>query len=75
MGDRYILSLNCPECNCADDDVYFAPTCGFVDWKCPRCGHTIDLHKHTGMSYEDCSNADLIGEISKTLLREFGNEG
>ena len=62
MGDRYILSLNCPGCNHKDDDVYFAPTCGFEFWHCPKCGKTIDLYKHTGLTYEDCSNVDLIKE-------------
>jgi len=63
MGDRYILSLDCPNCNHVDDDVYFAPTCGFIEWECPECGHIVDLYEHTGMTYEDCSNADLIKEI------------
>jgi len=70
MGDRYILSLDCPNCNHVDDDVYFAPTCGFVDWKCPQCGHVIDLYEHTGMIYKDCSNADLIQEIIEGILHK-----
>lgn len=25
MGDRYILTVTCPQCGRVDDDVYFAP--------------------------------------------------
>ena len=39
MGDRYILTVNCPKCGYEDDDVYYAPTCGIVDWECPKCGN------------------------------------
>jgi len=51
MGDRYILEMSCPKCGFIDDEVPFAPTCGFVDW----------------VSYEDASNADLIGDIVDEL--------
>jgi endogenous inhibitor of DNA gyrase (YacG/DUF329 family) len=59
MGDRYILTVKCPKCGTVDDDVYYAPTCGFTDHKCP-CGHVIDLAEWTGISYEDCSNRSDI---------------
>jgi len=64
MGDRYILEIVCSNCNTKDDDVYFAPTCGFTEWKCKKCGNTVDLYKYTGISYEDASNIDLMKEIS-----------
>lgn len=67
MGDRYILTVTCPKCGHEDNDVYFAPTCGFVDWTC-ECGHVVDLYEETGMTYEDCSNADLIEQI----IEEYG---
>jgi len=66
MGDRYILEIKCPKCLFFDNDVYFAPTCGFTVWNCPSCGHKIDLYEYTGITYEDASNIDLISaEIDK----------
>jgi len=63
MGDRFILTVICPKCGLKDDDVYYAPTCGFIDWSCQKCGEKIDLGEYTGISYEDCSNADLIADM------------
>lgn len=57
MGDRYFLSIKCPECGHEDGDVYYAPTCGFTEWKC-KCGYVVDLEAHTGISFEDASNKD-----------------
>ncbi len=67
MGDRYILEMSCPKCGFIDDEVPFAPTCGFVDWVCPKCGYKLDLCKFTGISYEDASNAGLIEDIVDEL--------
>ena len=67
MGDRYILAVECPNCKFFDDDVYYAPTCGIVEWECPKCGKVIDLEEETGISYEDASNLDII----KNLCSEF----
>ncbi len=63
MGDRYYLSMECPVCGEEDNDVYFAPTCGFIEWECPLCKHLVDLCEHTGISYEDASNAFEIAEL------------
>jgi len=63
MGDRYILEIICPKCKFKDSEVYFATTCGFTEWECSKCKHKIDLCKHTGISYEDASNADAIMEM------------
>ena len=65
MGDRFILTIVCPKCNHMDDDVYYAPTCGFVDWKCPKCGTTVDLEAVSGISYEDASNREEISQLCK----------
>lgn len=64
MGTRYLLSVECPKCKIIDDDVYYAPTCGFLTFKC-KCGYEIDLEKYTGISYENASNASEIAEIIK----------
>jgi len=70
MGDRYIITLVCPGCGVIDDDVYYAPTCGFVKWQCSECGHVVDLEEYTGISAAGTSNADEI----KALLDGFGIE-
>jgi len=69
MGDRYFLTVICPKCGHVDDEVYYAPTCGFVDWKCP-CGHVVDLGELTGISYEDASNATGIAALVNDLGRK-----
>lgn len=68
MGTRWILEVTCPQCGFEDDDVPFAPTCDFVDWKCPECGHVVDLYALTGITYDEASNAAEI----KELCSEFG---
>jgi len=67
MGNRYILYVTCPVCGFEDQDAYYAPTCGFLDWVCPTCDHKVDLEKLTGITYEDASNADLIAEVVKAI--------
>lgn len=67
MGDRFLLQMTCPKCQFIDDDVYFAPTCGCVDWKCPECGEKVDLIKHTGITKEAASNREEIREIMNKI--------
>ena len=55
MGTRYLLTVKCPKCGKVEHDVYYAPTCGFVEYTC-QCGHVIDLQEETGISYDDASN-------------------
>lgn len=71
MGDRYILTVKCPKCGLVDDDVYYAPTCGFTEHKC-ACGSVIDLEEWTGISYEDCSNRDEIQRLCDELSHLTG---
>ena len=59
MGDRYFLTVKCPECRYVEDAVYYAPTCGFKTYTC-RCGHEVDLEEYTGISEADCSNLEAI---------------
>jgi hypothetical protein len=75
MGDRYVLEITCPKCGFFDDEVPYAPTCGFVSWKC-QCGHLVDLEQLTGISYEETSNAEVIEQLVKQTsksetLREY----
>jgi len=74
MGTRWILTVTCPQCGFEGDDVPFAPTCGFVDWKCPECGQIVDLIALTGITYEDASNAVDIAEICRQMLRSRGDD-
>ena len=75
MGNRWILRVTCPECGFVDDDVYYAPTCGFVEWKCPKCGHVVDLQEETGISPEDASNAKELARLGEALLRGARGSG
>lgn len=34
MGDRFYLKLKCAYCGKQNNDVYYAPTCCFYDFKC-----------------------------------------
>ncbi|KKL60461.1 hypothetical protein LCGC14_2205010, partial [marine sediment metagenome] len=67
MGDRYIITVTCKGCGYTDDDVYYAPTCGFTDWKCPECDVVVDLEELTGISYDDASNLTEISEIIENM--------
>ena len=60
MGDRYFIDVKCPKCNVKEEQVYYAPTCGFTEWKCPVCQTVVDLAEYTGISYEDASNRDFL---------------
>lgn len=63
MGDRYIIDVICPKCDFVNEDCYYAPTCDFTHWACEKCGHIIDLEEYTGITKEDCSNADSIQKM------------
>ena len=73
MGIREILTVTCQQCGFEDDDVPFAPTSDFVNWKCPECGFVVDLMAMTGISYEEASNADEIAEMCR-LIRTGGDK-
>lgn len=69
MGYRYFLSVTCPKCGRTDNEVYYAPTCGFVEHRC-LCGHATDLEELTGISYEDASNRDEIEALCKLIVEK-----
>jgi hypothetical protein len=73
MGNRYYVDVTCPKCDTKEEEVYYAPTCGFLTWTCPSCGCVVDLEKLTGISYEDASNLDLIQEICEKVRKEYNN--
>ncbi len=67
MGDRYFVTVQCPVCKKEEQEVYYAPTCGFVSWTCPVCSKEVDLEEYTGISYEEASNRKELEEIVKAL--------
>lgn len=69
MGDRYFLTVVCPKCNRREDEVYYAPTCGFTEYECP-CGEVIDLEELSGISYEEASNREEIQELVDKVSSE-----
>lgn len=81
MGTRYFLSGNCPKCKRHYDDVYYAPTCGIVEWQC-QCGHVIDytvtrffLEKLTGITREEASNRVEIKGVIEEVCQRFKQKG
>jgi uncharacterized Zn finger protein len=70
MGDRYFLIVICPKCGSVDHEVYFAPTCGFTDWRCEKCGHFVNLIEYTGITVEMASNKEEIQSAIDEVLKE-----
>jgi phage FluMu protein Com len=56
MGDRYTLSVKCPGCGYEDDDVWYAPTCGYMAWQCPKCKKEVNLEEYSGIDAMGCAN-------------------
>lgn len=70
MGDRYFLTVECPKCGKKENEVYYAPTCGFTECHC-SCGHVIDLEELTGISYEEASNRAEMEDLCNRITRAF----
>ena len=66
MGTRYWIRVTCPDCGANEDNVYYAPTCGFIEWAC-GCGRVVDLEEHTGISYDEASNIDEMRKLSEEV--------
>jgi len=64
MGDRYIITVKCPRCGHAEDNVYYAPTCNFRTWRCPKCKLIVDLASYTGISEAEASNKEELKRIA-----------
>ena len=69
MGDRYYITVVC-ECGYKEDDVYYAPTCGFLYWTCPKCKKEIDLEENSGIDAEGCASTqygiDAVQDLKKS---------
>jgi len=70
MGDRYTLKVKC-ECGFVDDDVWYAPTCGAITWKCPKCKKVVDLEKYSGIDAEGCANTEYGVESVRKLKKQL----
>jgi len=75
MGDRYTFNAKCAYCDKLNEEVYFAPTCGFIVHKCESCGKTnkivdFKLHKMLGLMsgvWETCKVCDTYCELTGHL--------
>ena len=76
MGTRYFIQVRCPStrCDLVEDDVYYAPTCGFIEWVCPDCGLIVDLELYTGISYDDASNLTEIEALVDKIAKEHADD-
>lgn len=78
MGDRYVLDVKC-KCGYIDEDVWYAPTCGALFWKCPKCKEVIDLEEYSGIDAEGCANTEhgikLIRELKKKFAEQKEQKG
>ena len=74
MGDRYFVRVDCPCCGFSEDDVYYAPTCGFLTLKCPECECLVDLEEYTGISYEEASNLAEMEALVEKIKEEYEDE-
>jgi len=72
MGDRYDLIVTC-ECGEKDNEVWYAPTCGCMTWKCLKCGKVIDLEEYSGIDAEGCANTNEGVEAVRKLKKEIKN--
>ena len=82
MGTRWYLPVVCPDCGFTDE-AYFAPTCNITDWRCPKCGHVVDLYNvpwhcpecgHIKplvemISSDQTANADEIAAICREVMK------
>ena len=68
MGDRFYVTITCPQCGESEKDFYYAPTCSLgLTWTCPGCSYVLDVGKYTGISYEDASNRQKIKRLVENL--------
>lgn len=69
MGERIILKVKC-DCGEVDEEAYYAPTSGFMTWKCPKCKKIIDLEEYSGIDAESTATT----EYGVRAVREFKKE-
>lgn len=70
MGDRFILSLKCTYCNSINDNIWYAPTCTFYDFKCFSCHRTNFICADFSVKKaEDATEEDVVSafEMASTV--------
>ena len=70
MGDRMYMKVKC-ECGNIDEEVYYASTCGFMTWKCPKCEKVTNLEEYSGVNADSMATTKygtkFIGEQREKL--------
>jgi len=77
MGDRYYLILNCAYCNEENDNIYYAPTSMFYDFKCKKCNKINFISITSGIEAkkaEDVKLQDVIDAFSSTTSSNLSKE-
>jgi len=65
MGYRYELIKNCVYCKETNDDIYYAPTCGFLTFKCKKCEKENFITSiFTIKKIEDITYDDIYDSVS-----------
>ena len=66
MGDRYTLyERKCPKCNEPQDEIYYAPSSGFLTHTCDNCKQLFEI-------VQDFSLRPITKEQSDQLYKENG---
>ena len=74
MGDRYELVKSCAYCKSINDDIWFAPTCSSMTFKCKDCGKDnfitsdFEVKKIEDVCYDDIYGA--INNASNMMSKE-----
>ena len=63
MGDRYELELHCAYCNELNEDVWYAPTCGFNTFTCSNCKKTNFIKDFKAVKTDDITADDLFDDF------------
>lgn len=82
MGDRYELVRNCIYCGEVEEEVYYAPTCGFLTFKCQKCGkenfitEDLKVKKMEDVTYDDvywavCNASNMMDE---KMIKRYARE-
>ena len=74
MGDRYFLTVAC-KCGHVENDVWYAPTSGFMTFTCPRCAHVTNLETYSGINAEGTASTREGAESVRRQLRELKARG
>lgn len=90
MGDRYELNKKCVYCNTLNEDIWYAPTCNSMTFKCSKCNKInfitteFIVKRVEEVTYEDVYSAinnasnimddKMIKECAKDFFDELRGE-